>query len=70
MFNRNFDPYELLLEMQERLSQLETMHNKLAHAFQESDHELTMALQLLRSLQQRHLKLRSDYDELKAQLGK
>lgn len=70
MFDRHFDPYELLIEMQERLSQLENMHNKLAHAFQQSEQELTMALKLLRSLQQHNLKLRSDYDTLRSQLGK
>lgn len=68
MLNNNFDPYEMLIEIQERLSRLEHVHNKLAHAFERSEQELTQALHLLKALQQHHLKLRKDYDELKREV--
>jgi hypothetical protein len=53
----DFDPYDLLMQMNERMLTMERAHNKLAAAFSKSEHELTMALQSLCNLQQAHLKL-------------
>ena len=70
MLDRNFDPYEILIETQERLSALEKAHNRLAYAFEQSEKETNQILEMLRALQQHHLRLRKDYDHLKQELRK
>lgn len=57
MMDNNFDPYDMLMQMSERMLVMEKAHNKLAEAFTKSEHELTIALHSLRNLQQAHLKL-------------
>lgn len=57
MMNNDFDPYDALISMNERLHILEKAHNKMANAFHTSEKELTLALHSLRSLQQRYLLL-------------
>lgn len=57
MMSRDFDPYDALIELNERISMLEKAHNKMAHAFQRSEVELTTTLQLLKSLQLSHAHL-------------
>jgi predicted nuclease with TOPRIM domain len=52
-----FDPYDALVEMQARLDRLEHAHNKLAHAFQKTDHELNQLIQHFNNLQKSHLAL-------------
>jgi len=54
----NFDPYDLLIETAERLSRLEQAHNKLAHAYQKSEQDLTTTIQSLHSLQKHYLNLK------------
>jgi predicted nuclease with TOPRIM domain len=51
----DFNPYDLLIEMQARLDRLELAHNKLAHAFQKTEHELTELLKMFNHLQKSHL---------------
>lgn len=68
MLDPNFDPYEMLMQMQERIRNLEHVHNLLANAFTKSEAELTKTLKLLRDLQQHHLKLRLEHDQLKQTL--
>ena len=68
MFNNDFDPYDVLISLQARITHLEKAHNKLAHAYQQTEQELTITLQSLRSLQQHHMKLRQECDILKQQL--
>ena len=55
MMDNNFDPYEMLINLQERLNRLENAHNKLAYAFQRTEADLNVTLNSLRNLQQAHL---------------
>lgn len=55
MMKPEFDPYDLLIECMERLQMIELKHNQLATAFQQTDQELTIALQSLKHLQQTHM---------------
>ena len=48
----DFSPYDLLIQMELRMNQLEKAHNKLADAYQQSEHELTIALHSVKQLQQ------------------
>jgi len=57
MMDNGFDPYDLLINLSERLNRLEHAHNKMAHAFQRTERDLNIALQSLRHLQQKHLEL-------------
>lgn len=68
MFDKHYDPYDVLMELQERLSTLERAHNNLAHAFEASEQELNQTLEMLRTLQQYHLRLRREHDQLKQSL--
>lgn len=52
-----FDPYDMLIELNERLNRLEAAHNKLAHAYQQTERDLSMTLDSLQSLQKAHLTL-------------
>lgn len=53
----DFDPYEVLLDLIERVNRVEQAHNNLAHAYERSERELNQALHLLQQLQKRHLAL-------------
>lgn len=57
MMPNNFDPYNMLIEINDRLTRMELAHNKLARAFQQTEQELTIALHSLKMLQQKHLQL-------------
>lgn len=57
MFDKNFDPYDILVKLNERLHQLEIAHNTMAVDYQKTQHELNIALQSLNSLQRGHLAL-------------
>lgn len=70
MFNQDFDPYEILLELQERQGNLENAHNRLAQAFQITENELTQTMLMLRALQKHHLELLKEHQNLKKELGK
>ena len=48
----DFSPYDLLIQMELRMNQLEKAHNKLADAYQQSEQELTIALHSVKQLQQ------------------
>lgn len=56
----DFDPFEVLMEITERLNRLENAHNNLAHAYERSEQELNQALDALQHLQKSHLYL-SDF---------
>lgn len=57
MFDTGFDPYNALIELNERLLRLETAHNRLANAYQKSENDLSIALDSLQSLQKAYLSL-------------
>ena len=48
----DFNPYDLLIQLDIRYNHLEKAHNKLADAFQQSEQELTIALHSVKQLQQ------------------
>ncbi|CAB4154796.1 hypothetical protein UFOVP647_29 [uncultured Caudovirales phage] len=45
-----YDPYDLLMELNERLSRLEQAHNNMAHAFNQTENEVQEQLELLHRL--------------------
>lgn len=57
MFNNNLDPYDMLIQLSERVNRLETVHNRLAHDYQKSQADLNIALNSLQNLQHSYLKL-------------
>jgi len=54
MFDSHFDPYDLLMELIERMQRLEQAHNSLAEYTQR---DLSTALYTLQDLQRRHVAL-------------
>lgn len=57
MLNNDWDPYDALIELNERMLRLESAHNRLAHAYEQSERDLNLALDALQSLQRSHLAL-------------
>jgi Ca2+-binding EF-hand superfamily protein len=57
LFDQQFDPYDALVELNERINRMEIAHNNLAKAFQRTEQELNTALNSLQQLQKGHLKL-------------
>lgn len=55
MFHHNFDPYDALIELNERLTALETVHNRLADAYRQTQHDLNVTMESLVGLQKAHL---------------
>lgn len=51
----NFDPYDALIEMNARITALETAHNRLADAYVKSQKDLSVTMDSLVSLQKSHL---------------
>jgi hypothetical protein len=70
MFTDDFTPYDLIVEMQQRIIQLETQHNKMAVAFHKSEHELNQCLHMLRDLQKRHINLINNIWQEQARTGR
>lgn len=69
MMQNNFDPYDILIQVSDRLARLEQAHNKMADAFHKTEVDLQVTLHSLRNLQQRHLQLTQKINELEAQKG-
>lgn len=53
----DFDPYDLMLELQARVDRLEHAHNKMAHAFQQTEREFSELVKHFNNLQKSHLAL-------------
>lgn len=64
MFNGDFDPYDLLMQLLERMQRLENVHNNLAIAYEQSQHDLSQALHIIQSLQRRHMAVLQRLDAL------
>jgi hypothetical protein len=62
-------PYDMMVNMQQRIIQLETQHNKMAMAFHQSEQELNQALKMIADLQRRHMNLMNNAMKLSAQHG-
>ena len=57
----DFDPYDVLITLNERVTQLEQAHNRLAHAFEASKKEQDILLHKYRNLEKSHLALADAY---------
>ena len=69
MMGNNFDPYDMLIQLSERLHRLEVAHNNIADAFHKTEVELNIALHSLRNIQQRHLHITQRINEIEAKRG-
>lgn len=56
----DFDPFEALMDLNERMNRLEHAHNNLACAYERTEKELDQTMEALLSLQKSHLYL-SDF---------
>ena len=65
----NFDPYDALCELNDRLDAVEEAHNNLADAHQELEIELQIVLDALLSLQMSHKLLLDFTSDMSAYLG-
>ena len=52
LFDNNFDPYDALVELNERMNRMEHAHNALAHAFHQTEQEVSVLLKTIQSQQQ------------------
>lgn len=68
MMNNNFDPYDILMQVTDRLHRLEIAHNKNADTFRKTEVDLQVALHSLRNLQQKHIQLTQKVHQLEYQL--
>ena len=59
MFENNFDPYDLLITLNDRLNRLEHVHNRLATAHYKAEADLKVAQHTILNLQQRFLELQA-----------
>jgi hypothetical protein len=57
MMDSGFDPYNALVELNERLLRLEQAHNMLANDYMKSQRDLDITMNSLNSLQKGHLHL-------------
>lgn len=57
MFERNFDPYDLLIQVNDRLQRLEQAHNAMARDYSKTQTDLAVTLNNYRNLQRSHLAL-------------
>lgn len=64
LFNNKFDPFDALIELNERLSRLERTHNKLARAYEESEKAFDVLLHSHQALQRAHLSVMELIGEL------
>lgn len=49
--NPSFDPFDTLIELNSRLQLLERAHNRMAHAYQQTEQDLSLALDAIKQLQ-------------------
>ena len=55
--NNDFDPYDALIELNERMLRVERAHNRLAKDYERTQKDLTETLKALQTTQQHVLKL-------------
>ena len=53
----DFDPYEMLIVLQDRLNVMEQAHNNLANAYREQHNDLAVTLESIQVLQKAYLNL-------------
>ena len=64
MMNNDFDPYDALIELNERMNRLEQTHNNLARAHHQTERDLNVALNSLKNLQQHFLVYQQDIQKI------
>lgn len=57
MFEGDWNPYDVLINLSERMRHLEQAHNRLAEAFQRTENEFNQLLKAFQNLQKSHLAL-------------
>jgi hypothetical protein len=57
MFNSDFDPYDALMTMNDRLHALEKAHNNLARAYEITDRDHKLLAQKYKNLEISHIAL-------------
>lgn len=57
LFNNKFDPFDALVQLNTRLHEVEKKHNALVQDYQRTQHELSIALESIQSLQQAYIKM-------------
>ena len=57
----DFDPYDVLVTLNDRVNQLEQAHNRLVHAFETGQKEQKILLHKFRNLEKSHLALADAY---------
>lgn len=70
MFDTGFDPFDALIELNERLNEVEKRHNLLAIDYQQKQRDLTLALKSIQTLQTAHMSLREQFLTFKNSLQK
>jgi len=53
----DFDPYEMLIVLQDRLNVMEQAHNNLANAYRKQHDDLQLSLEAIQTLQKAYLNL-------------
>ena len=53
----DFDPYDMLIVLQDRLNVMENAHNNLANAYRQQHADLQMSLDAIQTLQKAYLNL-------------
>lgn len=57
MFDRNFDPFDALIQLNARLKEVEKKHNLLARDYEKTQQDLNVALDAIQNLQQAYVKM-------------
>ena len=55
----DFDPYDMLVALNDRLTRVEAVHNRLAISYNQTEQEFNIALHSLKQLQEHHARLSS-----------
>lgn len=57
MINPNFNPYDLLQDLQQRMHHLEQAHNRMARDYTQTQRDLDVALDVIQTLQKSQISL-------------
>ena len=60
----DFDPYDMLIVLQDRLNVMEQAHNNLANAYRQQHADLQLSLEAIQTLQRAHLNLSQQVNSL------
>ena len=60
----DFDPYDMLIVLQDRLNVMEQAHNNLANAYRQQHADLQLSLEAIQTLQKAYLNLSQQVNSL------